>query len=131
MPIPRAEAPVVDVSGEDEGRPASRPARKTEDSRPEERSGRTRDRGRRGAARDKAPVEADEVETPEVVEAVEAPDDVMVHARREDRPRDDRNRGTDRRSDRRDTRRDDRAVVGMGDHMPDFLLRSFALPASD
>ncbi len=39
---------------------------------------------------------------------------------REDRPRDDRRYGRD---DRRDT-----PVVGMGDHVPDFILRSFKLP---
>jgi superfamily II DNA/RNA helicase len=39
----------------------------------------------------------------------------------------------DRRDDRRDYRRDrdlGPAVVGMGDHVPDFILRSFALKAS-
>ncbi|THD82847.1 DEAD/DEAH box helicase [Aliigemmobacter aestuarii] len=51
--------------------------------------------------------------------------------RREDR-RDDRKDGRreDRRDDRRDhRRRDDRGdnVVGMGDHVPDFILRSFRL----
>jgi superfamily II DNA/RNA helicase len=39
---------------------------------------------------------------------------------RDDRPRDDRRYGRD---DRRDT-----PVVGMGDHVPDFILRSFKLP---
>ena len=56
---------------------------------------------------------------------------------REDRPRDDRPRGEDRRDrrpdDRRDRRdRDDRGgppVVGMGDHVPDFILRSFKIAA--
>ncbi len=43
-------------------------------------------------------------------------------ARRDDRPRDDR-----RRDDRRDDHRPDRSdtqIVGMGDHMPDFLTRA-------
>ena len=52
--------------------------------------------------------------------------------RREDRPRrDDRREGRDDRRDRyRD--RDDRSgppVVGMGDHVPDFILRSFKIAA--
>jgi superfamily II DNA/RNA helicase len=36
-----------------------------------------------------------------------------------------------RREDRRDTRRDDSrgpSVIGMGDHVPDFILRSFRVP---
>jgi hypothetical protein len=43
------------------------------------------------------------------------------------RPREPRD---DRRDDRRDYRRDrdlGPAVVGMGDHVPDFILRSFAM----
>ncbi len=72
-----------------------------------------------------------------------------VEAREERRaePRDDRrgqtrrdeprreNRDEPRRDDRRD-RRDYRdrdsgpSVVGMGDHVPDFILRSFAIAAS-
>jgi len=66
---------------------------------------------------------------------------------REERPRDDRrerdDRGDRNRDDRRDRPRDDRPrddrrygrddrrdppVVGMGDHVPDFILRSFKLP---
>ncbi len=55
---------------------------------------------------------------------------------REDRPRDDRRERDDRgRNDRRrdDYRRDDRRdppVVGMGDHVPDFILRSFKIAES-
>ncbi len=52
---------------------------------------------------------------------------------REDRPREDRNepRRDDRRRD--DYRRDDRGgppVVGMGDHVPDFIMRSFKIVES-
>ena len=58
---------------------------------------------------------------------------------REDRPREDRPREDRPREDRRDDRRDDRRggrdrddrggpqVVGMGDHVPDFILRSFKI----
>jgi superfamily II DNA/RNA helicase len=55
--------------------------------------------------------------------------------RREDRgePRNDSRhepRRDDRREPRRDYRNEDRgpSVVGMGDHVPDFILRSFRLP---
>jgi superfamily II DNA/RNA helicase len=47
---------------------------------------------------------------------------------RRDAPREERRE--DRRDDRRDYRRDrdlGPAVVGMGDHVPDFILRSFAI----
>ena len=49
--------------------------------------------------------------------------------RREDR-QDDRKQD-DRRHDRRDDRRDrrDAPVIGMGDHVPDFILRSFKIAA--
>jgi superfamily II DNA/RNA helicase len=49
---------------------------------------------------------------------------------RDERPRDERPRDERPRDDRRygrDDRRDS-AVVGMGDHVPDFILRSFKLP---
>ncbi|WP_112309916.1 DEAD/DEAH box helicase [Pseudogemmobacter bohemicus] len=36
-------------------------------------------------------------------------------------------RYSDRRNDRRDRRDDGPAVIGMGDHVPDFLLRSFRI----
>jgi hypothetical protein len=71
------------------------------------------------------------------VAVVEAPVEVAPQPQppRDERPRDERGRGGDRRSeargDRREPRRDDKPVVGMGDHMPDFLLRSFAPPVSD
>ena len=39
-------------------------------------------------------------------------------------------RGTERRYENRDHRRDD-TVVGMGDHVPDFLMRAFKEPAAD
>jgi superfamily II DNA/RNA helicase len=56
---------------------------------------------------------------------------------RDDRARDERPRDDRSRDDRRDPRREDRRergpredhqrVIGMGDHVPDFILRSFAL----
>ena len=62
-------------------------------------------------------------------------DDRRSEPRREDRSHDDR-RQEPRRDDRTDQRRDYRnqnsrdygdRVVGMGDHVPDFILRSFAI----
>ncbi len=58
------------------------------------------------------------------------PRDQRIFPRTNDRGHD---RSADRRYDRsdgRDNRRDD-GVVGMGDHMPDFLLRSFKVPSPE
>lgn len=49
--------------------------------------------------------------------------------RRDDRREDRRDRKDDRRDDRRDRR--DAPVIGMGDHVPDFILRSFKISAPD
>ncbi len=52
---------------------------------------------------------------------------------REDRRDDRREPREERRDDRRDYRRDrdlGPSVIGMGDHVPDFILRSFALKAA-
>jgi len=52
---------------------------------------------------------------------------------REERRDDRREPREERRDDRRDYRRDrdlGPAVIGMGDHVPDFILRSFALKAA-
>jgi superfamily II DNA/RNA helicase len=130
----------------------------TEDSRPdrprEDRKGRDRDRGR-GRDRER-PVKAhDEVAAMEPVvvapkPVVEEAADAKREERRDDRRGDRRDRGEgrgdrrepreERREDRREPREDRRdyrrdrdlgpAVVGMGDHVPDFILRSFALKAA-
>jgi superfamily II DNA/RNA helicase len=122
-----------------------------------ERGGRSRDRGgrdrgpRRGEdredrrpAREAAPAAAaapapePEVVVPEaapvVVATVVPARDERPAPRREERREDRRDdRRDDRRGDRRDRRdggrdggREDR-VVGMGDHVPDFILRSFRI----
>ena len=135
-PIPRVDAPAVEFDDSpdrgDHRQPRSR------------HPGRDRDRDRpRRADRDAPRPEATEAEPAVVAEAPRPP-------RREDRPRDDRpredrsrderpardDRNRDdrarepRRDDRRDRRRDDRfdgpTPAGMGDHVPDFILRSFA-----
>ena len=138
LEIPRVELPEgLDLAAAGSDRPPR-----------EERSSRggrgERDRSRGG--RDRKPREVAEAEPapqPEVVEtAAEEPREAPREDRRADR-RDDRRGGRDRREGREDRRevRDDRrtgrdrredgpAVVGMGDHVPDFLLRSFAVDAS-
>ncbi|MGP3696191.1 DEAD/DEAH box helicase [Rhodobacter sp. NSM] len=107
QPIPRGEMP-EGFSLED------RPDRPDRESPRGERG----DRKRRGRDRDRR-------EEPPRVEAVEpaAPEPREERSPRREERRDDRNR-RDRDRDRREDR-----VVGMGDHVPDFLLRSFRIPA--
>jgi hypothetical protein len=67
---------------------------------------------------------------------VEAPAAAVPEVRevREERPprreerRDERREGGNNRRERDRDRREER-VVGMGDHVPDFLLRSFRIPS--
>jgi superfamily II DNA/RNA helicase len=115
QPIPRVAAPSVTFDDSpDRGqhrqprsRHAARPERSDRAERPER------------AAR---PAPAAATPVPETAEAAPLP------PRRDDRrePRRD-----ERREDRRrDQRRHDAPVVGMGDHVPDFILRSFAREAA-
>jgi superfamily II DNA/RNA helicase len=63
---------------------------------------------------------------------VERPEENRTE-RRDDRREPREERREDRRDDRRDYRRDrdlGPSVIGMGDHVPDFILRSFALKPS-
>jgi superfamily II DNA/RNA helicase len=80
------------------------------------------------APREAAPREAPPREAPP--REAEAPRPRRDDSRR--RPQGGEPRRDERRDDRRgdDRRRDGPVVVGMGDHMPDFLLRSFARPAT-
>jgi superfamily II DNA/RNA helicase len=129
----------------------------TSEARPDrardERPSRGRERGGRGRDRDRAPKPHDEVAALEPVVATPKP--VVVVEDVAEAPRDERRapsaeRGErregrgDRRDDRREPReerRDDRrdyrrdrdlgpSVIGMGDHIPDFILRSFAIKPS-
>jgi superfamily II DNA/RNA helicase len=147
--IPRGTLPEGFVPSEDDGRP--------ERPREDRSKGRERDRSR-GRDRDR-PVKAhDEVAAMEPVvvaakpEPVEAPREERREPRNEPRAERSADRGTDRGGDRgpdrgdrrRDERREPReerrdyrrdrdlgpAVVGMGDHVPDFILRSFALKSA-
>ena len=143
--IPRGPLPEGFEPDTREGKPDQRPARDERKGR--ERPGRGRDRDR--------PVKAHEENAPmeplvvvpraEPAEAAPAPQrEDRREARGErsgDRRRDDRGEGRgERREDRADRRepREDRrdhrrdrdlgpSVIGMGDHVPDFILRSFAL----
>jgi superfamily II DNA/RNA helicase len=133
--IPRGDLPEgLDLASEGTDRP--REERSGRGERGGERGGRGRGREHdRGPREERAPRERREEPVAEVVAAPVAEEPVLP-VRRDDRPRRD-----DRREDRRDDRRgrdrnDDRGgppVVGMGDHVPDFILRSFkiASPSTD
>jgi superfamily II DNA/RNA helicase len=160
--IPRGSLP-EGFALEEGGRPDARGER-GERGGDRGRGGRDR-RGERGERADRGPKPRRETETAPVeavaetvIEATPAPEAVTEAPRREERReerRDDRreerrdDRRDDRRGERREDRREDRrdhsrdrrdrdhgpAVVGMGDHVPDFILRSFKLreetPADD
>jgi superfamily II DNA/RNA helicase len=152
MPIPRGAAPEIEVSDapvRDERRPASRERggdKRGDRNRP------IRDHGReasREPIRDVAPVEVTATPLAEAPEReTRAPKPRDERSAREPSQREDRGgrepsqreerggRGSERRGDGRDNRRepnrrDEAPVVGMGDHMPDFLTRSFARTSSD
>jgi ATP-dependent RNA helicase RhlE len=108
-PIPRAENPLKDVA------PSDAPE---EDPRPR------RDRGERRPRRDAAPREIAQ----DTVEAQDtAPAAPPAREPREQRDRRDdrgsRDRGRDR--DRRGGREREETVIGMGDHLPTFIEKSF------
>jgi ATP-dependent RNA helicase RhlE len=108
-PIPRAENPLKDVA------PSDAPE---EDPRPR------RDRGERRPRRDAAPREVAQ----DTVEAQDtAPAAPPAREPREQRDRRDdrgsRDRGRDR--DRRGGREREETVIGMGDHLPTFIEKSF------
>lgn len=121
-PIPRGTLPEGFVMPtEDEGRGDGRPEGRSEGrgDRDRDRGGRDRGGRDRGGRDDRR---RDERREP-AVEAVAATP-VAAEPRREEPRRDER------RDYRRDDRRDDRdRVVGMGDHVPDFILRSFKIAA--
>lgn len=127
MAIPRGETPVVEFDDSPD---------RGEHRQPKSRHP-TRDRDRRPR-----PVRKDDGEPASMVPlevpvpaqvAAEAPIDAARPPRRDEPRRDDRAREP-RRDDRRDRRRDERhdggSPSGMGDHVPDFILRSFARVAA-
>ncbi len=139
MDIPAGELPsgAMDDAGEDKPRPERGSERSGE--RGGERSSRSR------GGRDRGPRVEKPAEVAAVEAVVEAPALRREEPRRDDRRRDEPRREEPRREeradDRREPRRDDRrdeprreprrddhrgpSVVGMGDHVPDFIMRSF------
>ena len=121
MPIPRGEVPegAIDAASDTEDRPASSSSRSSSRSRSPRGGG-----DRKVEAKvDVMPVIDAEVEVP----VVETP---RIEERRPARPTSEQSRSHDRRpSENRYPPRNggnDR-VVGMGDHVPDFILRSFRI----
>ncbi len=108
-PVPVVEDVPAEVRAE--ARPEPRAEVRAE-ARPERSDGRREGRDRREPREERRDAPRDE---------------------RRDAPREDRREAApreERRDDRRDYRRDrdlGPAVVGMGDHVPDFILRSFAI----
>jgi len=142
--LPRAEVP---VGSEDEGKPTRRrESRKAEgEEAPKPR------RTRKAAADVPAPVVEDVAEAVADVAEVAAPEVTAPEAQPEQRSEGRSRRQTERRPDRhperqaesRDDKRNDERkgrgrrdrtrdepVVGMGDHVPEFLLREFRAKAS-
>jgi superfamily II DNA/RNA helicase len=113
-PIPKAENPLKDMPPSEASDDEPRPRR--------ERGERSERRPRREAAPRELPREA-VVEVAEVSEEAEtapaAPPPREFRDRRDDRGGRDRDRGRDRRGPREDS------VVGMGDHLPSFIEKSF------
>ncbi|MRX50804.1 DEAD/DEAH box helicase [Paracoccus sp. S-4012] len=134
--LPRAAVPEGFKPGEAAERPA---AARGEEGRASSRSRSRGGRGRARVEREEAPRkeavrQAEAAPVPVRAEPVEAPRAAAPAPRREERRderrddrRDDHRRGDDRRGGR-DERRGGgggAAVLGMGDHVPEFLTRSF------
>jgi superfamily II DNA/RNA helicase len=152
--IPRGSLPEGYVPDSGEGRP-DRP-REERGSKGRERGGRGRDRDRAPKPHDEVAAMAPLVVEVKPVEVEVAPVEEKREPRverndrtdRGDRRRDDRGERREPRDERREERRepreerrDDRrdyrrdrdlgpAVIGMGDHVPDFILRSFAIKSA-
>ena len=132
--IPRAEPP----EGFELSEGAKQPARKREDSKGgRSRGGRSRDRGGRGSKRERS----EETQQPQIAAPQEQKEAPKAEAQPEEarsepqetasapksQPRDQGNdEGNARRSrGGRNRRERENEVVGMGDHVPDFLTVSF------
>lgn len=125
---------VKDVVSSDEGASSSRGRGRKSDERGERerkpRSGRSSSR-----STDKAKVEepAEVIEAPKAAETAPQPRKAEPAPRPQEAPRRDRDQHRDRpaRSDRRDRNGDnDEKVIGLGDHVPQFLLRPVRPPSS-
>ncbi len=137
-PLPRGSAP----EGYAEAAASAKPDRK----RSEKSDKPTRSRRTRG---ERAPKPQDDAPVAEVKETAAQPEMAEATAPRDEAPREEKvreprpesrndrsnDRGNDRNGDRGDRngrgrRNRDEPVVGMGDHVPDFLLREFRAKAS-
>ncbi|WP_323007615.1 DEAD/DEAH box helicase [Pseudorhodobacter sp.] len=140
-PIPRGDLPEgVEMKAE---RPA-KPGAEDESEKPKRsRGGRSRSRAPKPEAAEEVVAQTQITAEPTPMAVVAPPAPIAVPEPRPT-PREDRNRNEDRHDGRHDSRRDDRndshrndrrddrrggndRVVGMGDHVPDFILRSFKL----
>jgi superfamily II DNA/RNA helicase len=111
-PIPTEEAAVPEAE--------AAPAEAQIDAEGEEQKEPRRSRSRRGGRdRNKTAKEDVEVQTAEKAEKHDAPAEKQQQAKTEEKP--------SRRGSGRD-RDDDRPVVGLGDHVPAFILRAVKLP---
>ena len=136
MAIPRGSLPegALDDAGDRPDRAREERGGSRSRSRGGERGGERReDRAPRPPREDRAPrpevvteapaVVEDRPARPERAERAERPAPAARPERRDDRRDDRRDRGD------RGGPRDDARVVGMGDHVPDFILRSFKIAA--
>ena len=124
-PLPRGEAPEL-APARPAARPAAHPAAHGEGAEASAKPARTRTRARRGEKVAEEVSEKPVGKSP--VKAAAKPAEKTAEpapAREEQRPgegRDERRGGARGRGKGRDS---DAPVVGMGDHVPDFLLRTF------
>jgi superfamily II DNA/RNA helicase len=144
--IPRGSLPEGFEPSTEDSRPDRAPR---EDRKGRERGGRSRDRERPVKAHEETAAMEPLVVVPKAEVAEEAPREERKDDRREPRadrgerrrdergerrePREERREPREPREERRDYRRDrdlGPSVIGMGDHVPDFILRSFALKPS-
>ncbi|MCX7645587.1 MAG: DEAD/DEAH box helicase [Rhodobacteraceae bacterium] len=135
--IPRVEPPlaIAEAGAEAEERPRGgeqRGARSSRRRRGGEQRG-TRAAEPRTEARPEARMEAEGAEARAEARGAEPRRDERAEDRapRREEPRRDRGDRGDRRRAREGDRRDEPPVVGLGDHVPDFLTRGFRLATSD
>ena len=123
MDIPAGEVPEFTASAS-----SDKPRRERDEKK---EGGRSRSRGSRSRRGDSERRESPQVEetlaeeAPVAAVAEEAPKPEPRAERQPERREGERREGGERRGGDRRGRRDEDAVVGMGDHMPDFLTRSF------
>lgn len=132
QPIPRVDSPIAAVAPDAAGEDAAPAPARTRGAR----GGRARSKPEAAPKPAVAPVEAANAPAPEAAAPERAPRPEREPRERAPRPerepRQDREPRPERAPrERREGRRDDTPVVGMGDHMPDFLLRDFSRRKDD